>query len=74
MNHIEKTTNETSHEDLENPRMLAKKAKREIMENGTTSIKCPKCDKYPTLSYTPRKERTILSCECRYVHDVDINL
>ena len=55
------------------PNMLAKKAKSELRRNGKTAILCPRCNTVPTITMTPKGERTIVSCECGYVHDVDIN-
>ena len=67
-------TNGKSQEESNNPIMLAKRAQREIIQTGYTNIKCPKCDTPPELTMTPRGERTIVSCDCGYVHNVEINL
>ena len=64
---------EKPQEVSSNPNMLAKQAKREIRELGHTNIRCPKCGGAPEITMTPRGERTIVSCYCGYVHDVDIN-
>ena len=54
------------------PNILAKRAKREIRSTGETVIRCPKCNTMPEITTTPGGERTIVACECGYVHDVDI--
>ncbi len=66
-------TNGRSRETLNNPNMLAKKAKKEIRQMGFTNIRCPKCGGSPEITMTSRGERTIVSCNCGYVHDVEIN-
>lgn len=65
--------NGKSQEILNNPNMLAKRARKEIRQMGFTNIRCPKCGKAPEITMTSRGERTIVSCDCRYVHDVEIN-
>ena len=55
------------------PSMLAKKAKKELRQMGFTNIRCPKCDGTPEITMTSKGERTIVSCDCGYVHDVEIN-
>ncbi len=65
--------NEKSQEILSNPIMLAKQAKKEIRQMGHTNIRCPKCNGTPEITMTSRGERTIVSCDCGYVHDVEIN-
>ena len=65
--------NESLQENSYSPHTLAKKAKKEIKELGFTSVKCPKCGGAPELTMTPGGERTIVTCECGYVHDVEIN-
>ena len=66
--------NETSQADKRNPHMLAKRAKKEIRTCGKTAIICPKCGTAPEISTTERYERTIVSCQCGYLYDVEINL
>lgn len=55
------------------PGTLAKEAKREIRRMGFTNIKCPKCGGSPEILMTSRGERTIVSCSCGFIHDVEIN-
>ena len=66
-------TNEKSQEQLNSPNMLAKQAKKEIRQLGITSVTCPKCKTSPEIIITERGERTIVTCKCGYIHDVDIN-
>lgn len=54
--------------------MLAKKARRELLEVGTTTVLCPRCEEYPEIITTLRGERTIVSCGCGFVYDVEMNL
>ena len=65
--------NEKSQRTSSSPSMLAKRAKKEIRQAGFTNIKCPKCGGSPEIMTTSRGERTIVSCDCGYVHDVEIN-
>ena len=65
--------NERLQEELNNPSMLAKKAKKEMKQMGFTSVRCPKCGSSPEITMTSKGERTIVSCDCGYVHDVEIN-
>ena len=58
---------------LNNPNMLAKKAKKEIRQMGFTNVKCPKCGGSPEITTTSKGERTIVSCDCGFVHNVEIN-
>lgn len=67
-------SNEKLQEKSNNPIMLAKRARIEIIQTGHTNIRCPKCDTPPEITMTPRGERTIVSCDCGYVHNVEINL
>lgn len=53
--------------------MLAEKARRELRMMGTTTVICPRCGTSPQISNTPRGERTIISCKCRYIFDGEIN-
>lgn len=68
------TTNDNLQEALLSPNMLAKKAKSEIRDTGSTSVRCSKCGSAPEIIMTPRGERTIVTCSCGYIHDVDTNL
>ena len=63
----------SSHEPLNSPNMLAKQAKKEIRQMGFTNVRCPKCGGAPTITMTPRNERTMVFCDCGYVHDIEIN-
>ncbi len=53
--------------------MLAKQARREQRENGCVTVVCPKCGKHPEIVTTLGGERTIVSCECGFVYDGEIN-
>lgn len=66
-------TKDTKQMDHEDPHMLAIRAKKDIYMTGTTEVRCPKCHTAPIVEWTPRGERTIVSCKCGYVHDVEIN-
>jgi len=52
---------------------LAKKAMRELDREQTTSVRCPKCGEAPEITITPNGERTIISCPCRYIYEMEIN-
>lgn len=65
--------NENSEGISDNPSMLAKKAWKELEQTKSTSVRCPKCGGAPEIKMTPRGERTIVTCPCRYVHVVEIN-
>lgn len=64
---------DTMQMDHEDPRMLAKNARKDIYLTGVTEVRCPKCQTAPTVETTPKGERTIVSCKCGYVHEVEIN-
>jgi transcription elongation factor Elf1 len=70
---VTETKSATLQERSFSPIMLAKRAKSEIRTNGKTAIICPRCNTVPEITMTPKGERTIVSCQCGYVHDVDIN-
>ena len=53
--------------------MLAKQARLEMQRNGCITVICPKCLKHPIISMTERGERTIISCPCGYVRNIEIN-
>lgn len=53
--------------------MLARKARREIRLTGKTTVVCPKCGTSPTITTTPRGERTTVSCKCGLIYDGEIN-
>ena len=65
--------NEKYQGNLNNPVTLAKIAKKELRQTNSTNIKCPKCGEPPEITMTSRGERTIVSCPCGYVHDIEIN-
>lgn len=54
--------------------ILTKQAALELIKMGITSVVCPKCNEKPTLTKTLNDERTIVSCKCRYILSIDINL
>jgi hypothetical protein len=53
--------------------MLAKQARLEYLRTGQIITICPKCHEHPEITMTPRGERTIISCPCRYVNNIEIN-
>ena len=53
--------------------MLARKARREIRLTGKTTVVCPKCETSPTITTTPKGERTTVSCKCGLIYDGEIN-
>lgn len=57
--------------------ILARKALRQYRDNNRDNSKitvtCPKCGKKPTVTITPRGERTTVLCECRYIRLGEIN-
>jgi transcription elongation factor Elf1 len=53
--------------------MLARKARREIRLTGKTTVVCPKCGTSPTITTTPKGERTTVSCKCGLIYDGEIN-
>ena len=55
------------------PISLARKAYIEIHDTGTTPVRCPKCGTAPVVSETPGGEIKAVYCECRYIHNVEIN-
>ena len=54
--------------------LLTKQAMRERQTKGYVSVKCPKCNGVLEITMTPRGERTIISCPCRYIKSAEINL
>ena len=59
-----------SHQSI----MLAKQARLEHQKNGYVSVKCPKCNNTPEITMTSKGERTIVSCPCGYIKNIEINL
>lgn len=53
--------------------MLANQARLEQLKNGYVSVKCPKCHEHPEITMTSKGERTIISCPCGYVRNIEIN-
>lgn len=51
---------------------LAKKALREQRQNGTVTVKCPKCGQM--LKIITDENRTIVRCNCKYIFDDFIRL
>ena len=64
----------TSHNISPQSLLLAKQARMEMMENGYITIICPKCQEHPKITTTSNGERTIVTCRCGYIINVDINL
>lgn len=67
-------TKKISQDKLVVSPMLTNKAMKEIYETGRTTVICPKCNTIPTLMTTSKDERTIISCECRYILNIEINM
>lgn len=65
----EKTYHTISHQSI----MLAKQARLEQQKNGYVTVICPKCQKHPEITMTSKSERTIISCPCGYVKNIEIN-
>ena len=63
----------TSRETSSQSTMLAKQAKREFKRDGKVTVVCPKCQKHPSVTTTPKGERTMVRCECGYVFTGEIN-
>ncbi len=53
--------------------MLAKQARMEKQKNGYVTVVCPKCHEHPEIVMTSKGERTIVSCPCGYVKNIEIN-
>jgi hypothetical protein len=53
--------------------MLAKQARLEQLKDGYVTTICPKCNEHPKITTTPKGERTIISCPCGYVKNIEIN-
>ena len=53
--------------------MLAKQARLEQQKSGYVTVICPKCQKHPKITITSKGERTIVSCPCGYVKNIEIN-
>ena len=49
--------NEMTQMDRADPRMLAKRARKDVYLTGTTEVRCPKCRTAPGVETTPRGER-----------------
>jgi|GEM_PF-4557000 len=55
-------------------RELAKKALGEAYRYNKVTVTCPKCGSIVNVWKTDDGGRTYVSCDCRYVHTVEINL
>ena len=53
---------------------LTLQAQWELLTNGSTSIRCPKCGKAPVTKTTEGGERTTTKCPCGYLRSGEINL
>lgn len=67
------TTKKTSHTISPQSIMLAKQARMEYLKTGRITVECPKCHKHPGIMMTSKGERTIVSCPCGYVLNIEIN-
>lgn len=54
--------------------MIANQARLEQQMNGYVTVVCPKCQRHPEIKMTSKGERTIISCPCGYIKNVEINL
>lgn len=52
---------------------LTKQARLEQQKSGHVTVICPKCKRHPEITMTSRGERTIISCPCGYVKNIEIN-
>lgn len=64
--------NETSAQISEESRTLARKARKDLESDSTTSVICPKCHTHPILIISPDGGRSDVSCECGYVYSGEI--
>ena len=62
-----------SHEISPQSIMLAKQAMKEMNQQQMITVKCPRCGKSPEITMTSKGERTIISCPCKYVYNLEIN-
>lgn len=53
--------------------MLAKQARLEQQKNGHVTVICPKYQGHPEITMTSKGERTIVSCPCGYIKNIEIN-
>jgi hypothetical protein len=53
--------------------MLAKQARLEQQKTGRVTTICPRCHEHPEIMMTSKGERTIVSCPCGYVKNIEIN-
>lgn len=67
------TNKKTSHTISQQSIMLANQARVEQQKNGYVSVSCPKCQEHPKITMTSRGERTIISCKCGYIKNIEIN-
>lgn len=51
---------------------LAQQARRELEQNSTTSVLCPKCQTHPTMIISPDESRCEVSCKCGYIINCEI--
>ncbi len=55
--------------------LLAMQAKREMLESGRVTVKCPKCHHSPNVDIWGRcQERITIRCECGYVKYMELGL
>lgn len=66
------TTRKISLPISEESLMLAKTARRELEQGPTTSVLCPRCKTHPTLTTSPDKSRSEVSCDCGYIISCEI--
>ena len=54
--------------------MLANQARSEQQKDGYVTVVCPKCLRHPEIMMTSKGERTVITCPCGYVKNIEINL
>lgn len=53
--------------------MLANQTRLEQKRDGYVTVVCPKCQQHPKIMMTSRGERTIITCPCGYVLNIEID-
>ncbi len=71
-NFVDSTPEDERYNSLEKSHLLAKQARKEIMNSGKTFVICPYCHRQPTIKTSEGGFRTTTSCECGYIYDCDI--
>ena len=53
---------------------LIQQVRADYISMGKTDCVCPMCGDHPVMYNTSHGARTIITCRCRYITDVEINL